>query len=413
MKNLVLIKNAASNGLLPLVRIFTAFFLTKLVLEALGSENFNLWKEIAAIFALSWILQLGLNSFLTRVLPSYYVNKNNKVLDSTISTIALIYLGIAVLFVVLGMTVVFSMESKKDIALYIIALIGYSIILTQTFVKAILSARQEFTAIAKYEIFSQLIYVFLMILVCKYLPSLKLILVVYVLQMFLPLLIMRINLRLPRLYEFELFSIEILKQALNYSYPALFFTAAISVINQLSFVFVVRNLQTELATSYILMHQLLTIPTAVIIMMIATLKPEFSKLSDKGSTDSLLNIYLWVNILVIAVSFFYFLMLYKNYDFILSVWLGETSYGMNKELFYILALVNVSYILLYLRYIYLSSFSDHFHLGLITLALLIIWLIYTMNSTNTFQILLITFLFFILSNFLSTFRGLFKTILAN
>ncbi|QJD58678.1 oligosaccharide flippase family protein [Pseudomonas sp. gcc21] len=361
---MTLIRKAVANGLLPGVKIIVAFYLTRLILNSIGPVNFNVLKEVMALLSMTWVLQLGLNSYLTRRLPSLFKNGDERGQREIVSTVAFFYKSLAVLILLFGtVCVLFYVDDQNYKYAYFVCVVAYFFSTALSHQKAVLSSRQDFELIAKLEISSYLIFAAAMYVVCSYYDDYRYVFAISVVPIILPQLFMLVTLRKEAPVSMKLFSLSILKDSIKYSYANVLFTGAVLLITQMSFVFIVRILDTNQATGYVLAYQLITVYSSVVVLMLATLKPEYSKVYDSREIlDNTIKKNVTIALLVLSLT--YYSLLFAFIDDVILLWIGSDKYSVGRAELALLMIYNILYVMVYSEYIYLSSVDRHRHFGL-------------------------------------------------
>jgi O-antigen/teichoic acid export membrane protein len=360
----LLIRKAISNAIFPVVKVCVALFLTRIVLNTIGSDNFNVWKEVLAILSLSWVLQLGLNSYLTRKLPIFFENKNKNEQITIISTIAYFYRFCTVIILIIGMCFVhYYVDETNYKYAYITCIIAYCVLTYFSYQKGVLSAKQSYGLIAKYEISSYLLYAIATAIFCYYFTDYRIVFILSILPIILPQIAMYLVIRNEHYISFKAVSWKLFKEAFSYSYSNVLFTAAIMLLSQVSFVIVLRLLPEYEATAYILTYQLVMIFSSVSVLMLATLKPQYSKMFDNNRLNNVIKLKSRVTILIILLSSIYYGLMYFFLNKIIELWVGTDIYTIGNDFIVLLSLYSTLYILLYSDYIYLSATDQHKKFG--------------------------------------------------
>ncbi len=142
-----------SNWATMLVAVFVGFFLTSYIIKNLGVTGFGIWTLISSIVGYYGILDLGVESAVTRYVARYAGQKNYKALNESINTALVMFLCIGTVVVILSflfddhIALFFNVEPEhfEDFKLLVVILgISMGIAFPGNLLSAVMKAHERF-----------------------------------------------------------------------------------------------------------------------------------------------------------------------------------------------------------------------------------------------------------------------------
>lgn len=361
----MLIRNAIFNTLAPLFRLSIGILLTPMILNKAGAEVFSTWKSLIALVGLTWIFQLGLNSYLTRVIPT--ISYRDDRLPNILKTFKNSYFVFSILLLAVGL-IIWPSISGIEFYNYLVVLFACVVFTSFSFQRAILTAKQEFKYLASIDLLSIVfysIYIFSAIFIVDNIRVLEGLLYLGVaLQKLLP--VMLINKRVNKQYrkiDNGRFDLGILCEGLRYSIGVVLFTVSFALANSYVIVLFTKIYEAEGAASYLIAHQVVGFVITISMLMLATIKPEFSRRYKAEEINRLRGLFVGISLVFIIFSISLVVVLPFVYPFLIEVWINNLNYIIDDTDLEKLAIYSINLIFVYYTFIYLSSISKHSSFG--------------------------------------------------
>ncbi|OIM99614.1 hypothetical protein BFR57_03350 [Idiomarina sp. MD25a] len=364
----MLIRNAIFTTVAPLFRILVGLLLTPMIINSAGEDIFTEWKALLSLASLTWIFQLGLNSYINRKMPS--LGERAEIANIIIKTCSVSYGFLALLLMLFGGLYYIIFDSNQiKLSHYIIVLLTCVIFTRYSYQRAILTSRQKYSTLAIVDLVSYIVYALGLIITLIAVDSSDLTLWLYlwfaVLKLLPVILIRRILNSSKADVKNASFSFSYLREGIQYSSRVVLFTFSFSLCTSYVVVVFVNSFDSIRSTSIIVTHQLISIVVMLSMLMLASIKPQLSKMYSSNSNDQISKLALRITLILISFIFISNVLSPVLYPYIIKLWIGP-QYVLDMKSFYHLLSFSFNLILIYFCYTFLSSISKHNSLSLLS-----------------------------------------------
>jgi len=392
-----LVKGVLISGFPPILRIGIGFYLTSYLVSYLSIEDYGLWKLSVSLFAIAWMFQFGFNSVLGREIPSALVNKQDKKIESLVSTVFYSYLIVAV--IISAITYAFLNEiislfnfSGNDNAywVFLVIVISYAIWMPLSIFRSVLLANRWFVSRANIESISHLVFLIsvwgatffhypvFVIAICS---SGRLIFGVLVSFIY------ALSKNLVYIPKIKHFDISIISSNLGFGLNSTVFSlAGFLLANSSIWLAAILGNAVNVANISISM-QLSAVLTALLSIMLIVIKPEISRLDAENEHEKISFIYLNSirTILLVSIPFAVFISFFNQQ--IISLWIGDGGGGFEGVNVYLcwFAAAQVFWLYIQVSYFVVNALGKHKFIAFLTSISLLISVFCSYIMVKLFQ----------------------------
>lgn len=400
-----MLRNALYTSAPPIVRLMGGFILTPFILNSLGENVFTIWKVVASIIAMSWLLQLGMNSYINRVIP-YNLSKNNKdEIYEAVMTVRVFYRLVTIVIVFLGLWYIGFVDNSQEYKVaFSICLLGYVIFTPFSYLKGVMTGHQEYVLLGKIDFFSYALYFSLSLLLCFFWQNSYAFYFVSIIPIVVPVFFIYYFSH-KRGYRYVIkrkLTLYPVKKAISYSSTAMLFSFVGMLYVNVTLFYLYDNFSVSAVTGYILIYQIVSIIPSILVMMLSTIKPELSRLDGLNDFTSINKIRNQIGLLIVSILSIYFFILNLHLNDILQIWIGSNVKLLSDKALLVLFVGQLSWCLLNLNYFVLNSMAKHTKISAVSsCALGILFLVSyaslkNYESINEFTVWINTLLFLIM-----------------
>ncbi|MGI2095261.1 lipopolysaccharide biosynthesis protein [Shewanella oncorhynchi] len=383
-----MLRNALYTSAPPIVRLVGGFILTPFILKSLGENVFTIWKVVTSIIAMSWLLQLGMNSYINRVIP-YNLSKNNKdEIYEVVRTVRVFYRFVSILIVFIGLWYIGFVDNSQEYKVaFSICLLGYVIFTPLSYLKGVMTGHQEYVLLGKIDLFSYVLYFLLSLFLCFFWQNSYAFYFVSIIPIVVPVFF---------IYYFSNkngysyvrkggVTFNTVKQAISYSSTAMMFSFVGMLYVNVTLFYLYDNFLVSAVTGYILIYQIVSIIPTILVMMLSTIKPELSRLDGLNDFTSINRIRNQIRLLIVSILVIYFFILSLHLNDILQIWIGSNVKLLSDRALLLLFVGQLSWCLLNLNYFVLNSIAKHTKLSALSSCVLGAFFLVSYASLNSYE----------------------------
>jgi O-antigen/teichoic acid export membrane protein len=353
----------------PIARICIGFFLTAILVDYLEVTDFGIWKLALSVFGASWVLQLGMNSLISRVIPYASVKQDFDRIKVLLSSVFFLYCIIGISLTIISLASIqlfffayFPEQSSSARQVFIVTAVCYGIWFPFSAYRAVVAGSRWYATNALIETASHIFYCIAVLVsvsfelsvvaiaICSAIRLLFVVFVCFIVS------VSRNALFIPKLRQFQLRAI---LEGLPFSINSTVFSISSFLLTN-AIVWMSASLGGADSAAYMAVAmQISMIVAALLSITMVVIKPEVSKLDASGTTETIQAI------VINSVRFVLFLCgsfsIYIAFEIqtILKFWIHKSEYYFLSEIVPFLLLAQTSWVLMQVVYYVANGLGRH------------------------------------------------------